>query len=249
MHRYLLSSFMYRDIKVKYRQAVLGIMWAIIKPLLTVMAFVMVFRGTAIDPGENYHLFVIGPVLTWLLFSASFTDSSNTLLVHSHMITKIYFPRMLLPINCVLVNWIDYQLIAATTMFLVALMRLPHHASSFILLSLLAAVFSVACALWSSAITVRHRDFKFIAPYLIQLGIFISPIGYSSSNIPVEYILLYSLNPLVGIMEGTRWCLMGSSDFQYLTEAICLSVCMTTFLLITGYLYFKNMEYTMDEVI
>ena len=248
-HRFLLSSFMMRDIRVKYKQAVLGIMWAIIKPLLTVMAFVMVFRGTAVDPGQHYHLFVIGPVLIWLLFSSSFTDSSNTLLVHSHMITKIYFPRMLLPINCVLVNWIDYQLIAATTMFLVILMGLPHDCLSFILLSLLTAVLSVACALWSSAITVRHRDFKFIAPYLIQLGLFISPIGYSSSNIPTEYILLYSINPLVGIMEGARYCLRGGSYFQHLTEALCLSVCVTTFLLVTGYLYFKNMEYTMDEVI
>ena len=134
-HRSLLWSFTLRDILVKYRQAVLGILWAIIKPLLTAIAFVMVFKGTAVDSGGNYHLFVIGPVLIWLLFSSSFIDSSNTLMVHSHMITKIYFPRMLLPINCVLVNWIDYQLIAATTMFLVILMGLPHDALFFELLS------------------------------------------------------------------------------------------------------------------
>ncbi|MDP1836164.1 MAG: ABC transporter permease [Chlamydiales bacterium] len=251
----LLYFFGLRDIQVRYKQAFFGVAWGVIRPLLTMCVFVFIFSKMAHFKSGNvsYSLFVLLPMLFWLLFSGALMDSSNSLIVNSNMLTKIYFPRMILPCSSVVVHVADF--LVGLVAFMVLACFTTDITQVVVGVFLIVPFFIVLClllcigtGLWLSALTARYRDFRFIVPFTIQFGLFISPVGYSSTMVSPDWIWLYSLNPLVGIVEGVRWAVFGS-DFAFLPQAIALSCVITAFLLVSGYYYFRSTEHDLADII
>jgi lipopolysaccharide transport system permease protein len=251
-YRELFYFLAWRDIVVRYKQTILGIVWAVIRPLLTMAIFTLVFGKIAHLATErvNYPLFVLSGLLPWMLFAGSLIDTSHSLVNNSHMISKVYFPRIILPISDIMVHLVDF-LISLALLFLLlffndafdywTLLGLPF----FIGLTLLLCLGS---GLWLSAASVRYRDFRFIVPFLVQFGIFLSPVGYSSFLLSEYSQWIYFLNPMVGIIEGFRWCCFGIYHPQ-LIYAVCISSLMNIGLLITGFRFFRKMEHNCADII
>jgi lipopolysaccharide transport system permease protein len=249
--RELLGFLAMRDIKVRYKQTTLGVLWALIQPAVTLTVFTFVFGKLAKLPAGNvpYPLLVLTGLLPWQLFSAEFSNASGSLVSNTHLISKIYFPRLIVPLSSIAVALIDF---AVVLILLAALCAWWHFIPDwriiflplFILLTLLAAL---GTGLWLTALTVKYRDFRFVVPFLLQVGLFLSPVGFSSSNLP-NWQLLYSLNPMVGAIDGFRWCLLhGEPALNFGNLAV--SVGITTMLLISGLWYFRHTERTFADVI
>jgi len=249
--RELLGFLAMRDIKVRYKQTTLGVLWALIQPAVTLAVFTFVFGKLAKLPAGNvpYPLLVLTGLLPWQLFSAAFSNASGSLVSNTHLISKIYFPRLIVPLSSIAVALIDF---AVVLILLAALCAWWHFIPDwriiflplFILLTLLAAL---GTGLWLTALTVKYRDFRFVVPFLLQVGLFLSPVGFSSTNLP-NWQLLYSLNPMVGAIDGLRWCLLhGEPALNFGNLAV--SVGMTTMLLISGLWYFRHTERTFADVI
>ena len=243
-YRELLGFLAWRDIKVRYKQTVLGILWALIQPLVTLAVFTFVFGRLAAMPSGSapYPLLVLCGLLPWQLFAAAFTNASGSLVANTHLISKVYFPRLIVPLSSVAVALIDFVVVLALLAVMCAWWRfvpdwrivfLP----GFILLTLVAAI---GTGLWLTALTVRYRDFRFVVPFMLQVGLFLSPVGFSSTNMP-NWRQLYSLNPMVGAIDGFRWCLLrGEPALDFLNLGI--SCLMAVILLGTGLWYFRRLE-------
>ena len=251
-YRELFYFMAWRDIVVRYKQTFLGIIWAIVRPLLTMAVFAFVFGRVAklATDQVNYPLFVLSGLLPWMLFSNSIVETSNSLINNAPMISKVYFPRIVLPISIIMVHFVDFLICFTLLLFLLlvngalsfwSLIGFP----IFIFLSLL---FCLGTSLWLSAISVRYRDFRFIVPFLVQFGVFISPVGYSSFLIPENLRWFYFLNPMAGIIEGFRWCCFGIYHID-LPLAIVLSCIMNAALLVSGFRFFRNMERVCADII
>jgi len=249
--RELLGFLAWRDIKVRYKQTTLGILWALIQPAVTLAVFTFVFGRLAGMPSGNvpYPLLVLSGLLPWQLFAAAFSNASGSLVANTHLISKIYFPRLIVPLSSVAVALIDF---AVVVVLLAALFAWWHFAPDwrivflplFVLLTLIAAL---GTGLWLTALTVKYRDFRFVVPFLLQVGLFLSPVGFSSTNLP-NWRMLYSLNPMVGAIDGFRWCLLrGEPPLDAATLAI--SVAMAILLLISGLWYFRRTERSFADVI
>ena len=249
--RELLGFLAWRDIKVRYKQTVLGVLWALIQPAVTLAVFTFIFGHLAKMPAGNvpYPLLVLAGLLPWQLFSAAFSNASGSLVSNTHLISKVYFPRLIVPLSSVAVALIDFALVLV---LLVALclwwqfvpdwrvLLLP----LFVVLTLLTAI---GTGLWLTALTVKYRDFRFVVPFLLQVGLFLSPVGFSSTNLP-NWRFVYSLNPMVGAIDGFRWCLLrGEPALDPLNLAI--SVGMTALLLWSGVWYFRHTERTFADLI
>ena len=249
--RELLGFLAWRDIKVRYKQTTLGVIWALIQPAVTLAVFTFVFGKLAKLPAGNvpYPLLVLTGLLPWQLFSAAFSNASGSLVSNTHLISKIYFPRLIVPLSSIAVALIDFAVVLLLLAALCAwwqfvpdwrIIFLP----LFILLTLLTAL---GTGLWLTALTVKYRDFRFVVPFLLQVGLFLSPVGFSSTNLP-NWQLLYSLNPMVGAIDGFRWCLLhGEPALNFGNLAV--SVGMTVILLISGLWYFRHTERTFADVI
>ena len=250
-YRELLGFLAWRDIKVRYQQTVLGILWALIQPAVTLAVFTFIFGKLAGMPAGNapYPLLVLCGLLPWQLFSAAFSNASGSLVANTHLISKVYFPRLIVPLSSIAVALIDF---AVVLILLAALCAWWHFIPDwriiflplFILLTLLTAL---GTGLWLTALTVKYRDFRFVVPFLLQVGLFLSPVGFSSTNLP-HWQLLYSLNPMVGAIDGFRWCLLHGEptlNFGNLT----VSVGMGVMLLLTGLWYFRHTERTFADII
>ena len=249
--RELLGFLAMRDIKVRYKQTTLGILWALIQPAVTLTVFTFVFGKLAGLPAGNtpYPLLVLAGLLPWQLFSSAFSNASGSLVSNTHLISKIYFPRLIVPLSSIAVALIDFAVVLILLAVLCAwwqfvpdwrIIFLP----LFILLTLLTAL---GTGLWLTALTVKYRDFRFVVPFLLQVGLFLSPVGFSSTNLP-NWQLLYSLNPMVGAIDGFRWCLLhGEPALNFGNLAV--SVSMTVLLLISGLWYFRHTERTFADVI
>lgn len=242
----------WRDIVVRYKQTFLGVIWAAVRPLITMIVFTFVFgkvANLAVDQ-VNYPLFVLSGLLPWLLFSASLMDTSNSLINNVHMISKVYFPRIILPISNIMVHFADFSVSLA--MLLCYLLFTGHLAHwSILALPLFIGLTFLLClgtGLWLSAITVRYRDFRFIVPFAVQFGVFLSPIGYSSFLISEKWQWIYFLNPMAGIIEGFRWCCLGI-DHANLVLAIILSCLGNAVILVTGFQFFRKMERICADII
>jgi lipopolysaccharide transport system permease protein len=250
--RDLFYFFALRDILVRYKQAVFGCAWAIVKPLLTVAVFVLIFSKVAgFSSGNvNYASFVLLPMLFWLLFSGTLIDSSGSLIVNGPLITKIYFPRMVLPLSSIIIHLADFCVGLAAFLLLAFFTTDVSLMSTVWLIPflILCVLLCIGTGLWLAALTARYRDFRFIVPFTVQFGLFVSPVGYSASKIPEEMLWAYCLNPLVGIMEGIRWAIFGS-EFTFLPQALGLSVFVTALLVITGYFYFRSIEHDLADII
>ena len=248
----LFYFFAWRDILVRYKQAFFGVAWAILRPLLSCAAIVFVFGRLANLESHDvsYVLFVMSALLPWQLFSSSLNDGGLSLLNNSTMLTKIYFPRIVIPCSVIAVNFADMLISFFFFLGVAVVLKQPlSWYSLFIpLIFIHAAAFSAAVSIWISALTVRYRDFRFIIPFVTQFGLFVSPVGYSTHLIEQPLRLIYSLNPIVGIIDASRWALFGLSD-SFSLISWCLSFLITLILLSTGFLYFSSMEKQFADII
>ena len=250
-YRELLGFLAWRDIKVRYKQTVLGVLWALIQPAVTLIVFTFIFGRLAGMPAGNvpYPLLVLCGLLPWQLFAAAFSNASGSLVANTHLISKVYFPRLIVPLSSIAVALIDFALVLLLLVGMCAwwqfvpdwrIVFLP----GFILLTLVTAV---GTGLWLTALTVQYRDFRFVVPFLLQVGLFLSPVGFSTTNLP-NWRQLYSLNPMVGAIDGFRWCLLrGEPAIEPLNLGISLA--MAVLLLVSGVWYFRRMERTFADVI
>ena len=251
--RELFRVLAWRDITVRYKQTVIGAVWALIRPFLTMVIFTVVFGKLAklpSDGAEPYALMVFAGLLPWSFFSTALTDASNSLVNNAHLISKVYFPRLIVPIAAVMVAFVDFLIGLA---FLVALMIWYQFVPGWqvLLLPVFAAtafMASLGIGLWITALNVKYRDFRYVIPFIVQLGLYVSPVGFSSSIIPAQLRLLYSLNPLVGVIDGFRWCLLGGESRLYL-PGLGLSFGVTVFFLWLGIRQFRRLEKSFADLI
>ncbi len=250
--RELLYFLTWRDLIVRYKQAFLGAAWVLLRPLITIAIFTFVFSTIARFPSQEipYPLFVLAAMVPWHFFATVVSESTGTLVQNVHLLNKVYFPRLLLPVGQILAAMLE---LGISTLLLLALTVTMGDLSWSTLWALpllmgLIVTLSLGSVLWISAVTVRYRDMRFITSALVQFGVFLSPVGYGTFMIPEEWRWLYQLNPLVGLIEGMRWCLFGLADPQlslYLTTSVLFSILLLT----TGYFYFRRTEAFCVDVI
>ena len=251
-YRQLFFYLAWRDILVRYKQAVIGVAWSVLRPLLTMIIFTIVFGKLAKLPSDGvpYPVLVVAAMLPWHFFSSALTEGSNSLIVNANVISKVYFPRAIVPLSAVVVSLVDFLISFA---LLLALMVWYQFAPDWRLLFLpaflvLAIVVSIGPILWLAALNVQYRDFRYVVPFLIQLGLFISPVGFSSSIVPEQWRLLYSLNPMVGVIDAFRWSVLGGLTPPYV-PGLVLSVVIAVLLLVSGIWYFRKTERSFADVI
>jgi len=245
-YRELFRVLAWRDVVVRYKQTVIGAAWAIIRPFLTMMVFTVIFGKLANLPSAGtapYAIMVFAGMLPWTFFSGALVDTSNSVASNANLITKVYFPRLIVPMAVIGVALVDFainftMLLALMIWYLFIpswqIVLLP----AFIALALLA---SMGPGLWLTALSVKYRDTRYIIPFLVQLGLYASPVGYSSSIVPEQWRLLYSLNPVVGVIDGFRWCILGEQSQLYL-PGFLLSIGVATVFLTLGIRQFRKME-------
>jgi lipopolysaccharide transport system permease protein len=250
-YRELLYFLAWRDILVRYKQTVIGVAWAVIRPLLTMLVLTFVFNKLAgMKSGDvPYPILVFCGMLPWQFFANAFTESGNSLVSNAGMISKVYFPRLVVPISSVITSLVDF-LISAVLMALMMIWYGYAPGPSILLLPLfLALAFATAfgAGLWVSALMVRYRDFRFILPFVVQFGLYISPVGFNSSVVDKEWRLLYSLNPMVGVIDGFRWAILGQQNLYW--PGFAISVAGVALIIISGIWYFRSTEKTFADVI
>jgi lipopolysaccharide transport system permease protein len=252
-YRELFQVLAWRDISVRYKQTIIGVAWAVIRPFLTMVVFTVIFGKVAKLPSEGtapYALLVFAGMLPWTFFSTALAEASNSLIGNANLISKVYFPRLIVPTATVVVALVDFLIsfvVLAGMMvwyqFLPGwqILLLP----AFIVLAFLA---SLGPGLWITALNVKYRDFRYIIPFLVQFGLYVSPVGFSSSVVPEQWRLLYSLNPMVGVIDGFRWCILrGESPIYW--PGFYLSLAVTAFFLWLGIRQFRKMEKTFADLI
>ncbi|KYC36855.1 phosphate ABC transporter permease [Scytonema hofmannii PCC 7110] len=251
-YRELFYFLAWRDILVRYKQTVIGIAWALIRPFLTMVVFSVVFGQLAKLPsqGAPYPILVFAAMLPWQFFANSLSECSNSLISNSNLISKVYFPRLIVPISTVVVSFVDFLV---SGMILLGLMAWYNFVPSWRILTLplfigIAVAASMGAGLWLASLNVQYRDFRFVVPFIVQFGLYISPVGFSSSIVPENWRLLYSLNPMVGVIDGFRWAVLGGERHLYLPGFI-LSLGLVILLLLSGIWYFRKMERTFADVI
>ena len=245
-YRELLYFLTWRDIKVRYKQTALGAAWAILQPLLTMLLFSVVFGYFAGLPSEGipYPVFTLTALLPWQLFAYALTQSSTSLVNDKNLITKIYFPRLVIPLSSVLSALLDF---AITLLLLVAMMLIYHIPLTWRLFVGFALVTAMSVSLWLSALNVQYRDVRYTLPFLTQFWMYATPIAYSAMIVPERFRWLYSLNPMTGVVEGFRWALLGTDSPVGLP--ILLSILAVIVLLVGGVMYFKHMEDSFADVV
>jgi lipopolysaccharide transport system permease protein len=243
--RELFYFFAWRDLLVRYKQTLIGVAWSVLRPLLTMIVFTGVFGKLAKlpDNGVPYLLLVGAAMLPWQFFANAFTDASNSLVANSNMITKVYFPRIIIPVSTVIVSVVDFFI---SLSIIVVLMLFYQFAPGLKIISIffflsLAFVISLGAGLFIAALNAKYRDFKFVIPFIVQFGLFISPVGFSSTIIPEKWRMLYSLNPMVGVIDGFRWAILGGQNTIYL-PALISSITISVVLLVLGVIYFRRTE-------
>lgn len=250
--RELLLILVWRDLLVRYKQTVFGVAWAVIRPFFTMVVFTVIFGRIANLPSNNipYPLLVFAALLPWQFFASTFADASNSIVSNAQMVSKVYFPRIIVPLSSVLVGLVDLA-ISFVVMLGVAIwyFYIPGWQIVFLpFMLLLLCTFTFAASIWVAALNVKYRDFRYIIPFAIQLGTYMSPVGFSTSVVPEKWQLLFSLNPMVGIIDGFRWCLLGGS-VPFNTLAVVISVLFTFMLLIPGVRFFRRCESTFADII
>ena len=251
-YRELFYFLAWRDILVRYKQTTIGLAWALLRPFLTTMVFTVVFGVLLKAPstGAPYPIVVFAAMLPWQFFSNALSDCSNSLIGNSNLISKIYFPRLIVPTSAVIVSFVDFMISA---IILLGFMAWYNFVPDWRILTLplfVAIAFAAAmgAGLWLAALNVEYRDFRYIVPFIVQFGLYISPVGFSSSVVPERWRLLYSLNPMVGVIDGFRWAILGK-DFAIYLPGFLLSVALVIVVLITGIQYFRRMERKFADVI
>ena len=250
-YRELLGFLAWRDIKVRYKQTFLGAAWALLQPAATLVVFTFVFGRLARMPSGDvpYPLLVMAGLLPWQLFANALSSASGSLVSNTHLISKVYFPRLVVPLSALAVALVDFLIVAGLYLVLCAwwhfwpdwrILLVP-------LFGLLGILAALGAGLWLTALTVRFRDFRFIVPFLLQLGVFLSPVGFSTSNVP-SWRLLFSFNPMVAVIDGFRWCLLRGNQELFVPE-LATGVAVTLVLLFSGLWYFRRTERSFADII
>lgn len=251
-YRELFWFLVWRDILVRYKQTVVGVAWSVIRPLVTMVVFTVVFGMLAKLPSGNipYPLLVFSAMLPWSFFANALAEGSGSLVGNANLLTKVYFPRIIIPVSSVIVALVDF---AISLVIMAAIMLwygyLPDWRIITLPLFLVLACLPVAGAgLWFAALNVRYRDFRYVVPFILQLGLYVSPVGFSSNIVPEQWRLLYALNPMVGVIDGFRWALLrGGVDLYW--HGILISTVLSLLLLFSGLWYFRKTERVLADVI
>lgn len=250
-YRELFYFLAWRDILVRYKQTVVGVSWAVIRPLLTMVALTFVFGKLAKMPsgGVPYPILVFCGMLPWQFFAAAFAESGNSLVSNAGMITKVYFPRLVVPVSSVITSFVDFLISAVLMVFMMLYFGYMPGSSLLVLPAFVILAFATAfgAGLWVSALMVRYRDFRYIIPFVVQFGLYVSPVGFSSSVVPDEWRLLYSLNPMVGVIDGFRWAILGDANVYW--PGLWISVAGVALMIVSGIWYFRKTERTFADVI
>lgn len=252
-YRQLIFFLSWRDLLVRYKQTIVGILWHLLKPLLMLITLTLVF-GKLAHLNQNksypYSLLVITGLLPWQFFSSSLIDCSESLVANYQLITKIYFPRIILPLSCLVITFIDFLITFSILAFLFLYHSFIPPLTIFFLpcFILLLALLAFSLGIWSAALNVKYRDCRQLVPFAIQFGLYLTPVGFSSSIVPSEWKLFYYLNPMAGIIDGFRWCLLGREETLYV-EGLMISISVTFLLLYFGFLYYKSVEKIFADII
>ena len=251
-YRELFFFLSWRDILVRYKQTVIGVLWAVLRPTLTTVVFVFVFKRLAKMPSEGvpYPVMVLAAMLHWQFFASALTEAGNSLIVNSNMISKIYFPRLVIPASAVIVALVDFLI---TLVILAVMMAFYQILPTWRLLAIIpltgiAFLAAFGAGLWLAALNVEYRDFRYVIPFIVQFGFFVSPVGYSSSVVPAKWRMLYSLNPMAGIIDGFRWSVTGLASFFY-WPGFVVSLALVFLIAAGGVWYFRKMERGFADVI
>jgi len=252
-YRELFIILAWRDVSVRYKQTIIGVLWAVIRPLLTMVVFTVIFGRIAKLPSDGqapYALLVFAAMLPWTLFANALSEASNSLINNANLIGKVYFPRLIIPAATLVTAFIDFLISFVILLGMMLWYRfLPGwqllYLPGFILLALLA---SLGPGLWITALNVKYRDFRYVIPFVVQFGLYVSPVGFSSNVIPEQWRLLYSINPMVGVIDGFRWCLLGGNSPLYL-PGFLLSLVIIALFLYLGISRFRRTEKTFADLI
>jgi lipopolysaccharide transport system permease protein len=254
-YRELFYFLAWRDILVRYKQTVIGIAWALIRPFLTMVVFTVVFGTLAKLPSGNapYPILVFAALLPWQFFANALSECSNSLISNANLISKVYFPRLIVPSSAVIVSFVDFLV---SGMILLALMAWYNFVPSWRIMTLplfigIAFAASIGAGLWLAALNVKYRDFRYVVPFIVQFGLYISPVGFSSSVVFERFPQwgwIYSLNPMVGVIDGFRWAILGG-DFNLYLPGFTLSMGLVALLFVSGVWYFRKVERTFADVI
>jgi len=252
-YRELFIILAWRDVAVRYKQTVIGAGWAFVRPFLTMVVFTVLFGHLARlsqNTGVPYAIVVFAGLLPWTLFSAVLGDVASSVIANGNLINKVYFPRLIVPLSTVVVALIDF-LVSLSILVLLMVFYLWTPGWQILLLPVFAALTLLAAigpSLWAAAVIVKYRDFRFIIPFALQFGLYISPVGFASSVVPEKWRLLYSLNPMVGIIDGFRWCIIGGDSPIYLPGFV-LSMLVVVFFLWLGIRTFRSTERTFSDLV
>jgi lipopolysaccharide transport system permease protein len=249
-YRDLLRFLAWRDISIRYKQTYIGAGWAFIRPFLTMVVFTVVFGKLAKLPSEGvpYPVLTFTALLPWQFFATAFSETANSVVGNGYMVTKIYFPRLLLPLASIAVGLVDFLV---SFLFLVAIMAWyrmmpPARVVALPLFALLGLVFTIGLGLWFAALYVKFRDVRHFIPFITQLGLFVSPVAFSSSIVPERWRTLYSLNPMVSVIDGFRWSLLGTTELY--VPGLMMGAATSLLLLVSGIFYFKQTERVFADV-
>lgn len=251
-YRELFKMLAWRDVLVRYKQTVIGTLWALVRPLITMIVFTVIFGRIARLPSNDapYALMVFAGLLPWSLFSTALTDASNSLVSSANLISKIYFPRIIVPAAAVVVSLVDFLI---SLVILAVLMVAYRYALSWTIVFLpafiaMAFFASLGPSLWITALNVKYRDFRYIIPFIVQLGLYASPVGFSSSVVPEQWRLLYALNPMVGVIDGFRWCILGPGQGLDIVSVL-MGAGVTAAFVAFGIYYFRRMERSFADLV
>jgi lipopolysaccharide transport system permease protein len=251
-YRELFYFLSWRDILVRYKQTVIGVLWALIRPLLTMVVFTIVFGTLAKLPSEGvpYPILVFAGMLPWQFFANALSEASNSLIGNANLISKIYFPRLIIPASAVVTSFVDFLISGVILVGLMAWYQFVPGWRIFALPLFIGIAFAAAmgAGLWLTALNVKYRDFRYIVPFIVQFGLYISPVGFSSGIVPEKWRLLYSPNPMVGVIDGFRWAILGTESSIYMPGFV-LSMIIVGLLLISGIWYFRKTEKSFADVI
>jgi len=243
-YRELLGFLAWRDVAVRYKQTYIGIGWAFIRPLLTMVVFTLVFGKIAKLPSDSvpYPVLTLTALLPWQFFATAYAEASTSVVSNGHMVTKIYFPRLILPLASMAVGIVDFAVSFAFLLLIMLGYRMvpSAHIVTLPLFFLLCIVFTTGLSLWFAALFVKYRDVRHFIPFVTQLGTYLSPVAFSSSIIPERWRLLYSLNPMVAVIDGFRWSILGTTRL-YLPGLVAGTI-VSLILLVSGLFYFKQTE-------
>lgn len=243
--RELLLLLGWRDLIIRYKQTAIGVAWAVLRPIVTMVVFTLVFGKLANMPSKDtpYPLLVFAGMLPWMFFATTFNDVGNSIVSNGHIISKVYFPRIIIPLSALLTGLVDFAL-SAGVYFMIALYYgyMPGWQIIFLpLFVLLLCLIVLGCSLWVSALNVTYRDFRYIVPFVVQFGAYVSPVGFASSVVPERWQLLYAINPMVGVIDGFRWCLLGAAH-EPRWESVGMAALFALIILIPGIRFFRRAE-------